>query len=147
MKPEKQPQIALLLGYLIPGLGHFYLGKEKKGLFFMLILCFTFLLGFYLCDYNQVAIYEINLENHREFRPSFIAQAGIGLLAWAPALYHKMEVRISEDSPREVDPRFALGLLYMMVAGLLNILVAQNAFEVATDKKKDPKELPPQQKE
>lgn len=35
LPPRKKPWLAALLGALIPGLGHIYLGQYRKGLFYL----------------------------------------------------------------------------------------------------------------
>ncbi|RME03181.1 MAG: hypothetical protein D6805_07340 [Planctomycetota bacterium] len=137
---KKSAEIGLLLGILFPGLGHWYIGKRGKALFFAFVLGGTFLLGFYLCDFGEVAAYDFVRTSdgyHREWRYSFLAQMGIGVLSWVPAAYRKFRNYRDEDPLPEEAERMRVvpskrlhGLLYMMVAGILNILVAYNAFEL-----------------
>ena len=127
---EKQRWLAFFLGYAVPGLGHIYLGKKGKGIFFLLTLYTTFLIGFSLANFHYVAPFERDIDGQTSFRYTFIPQAGIGLLAWGIALSTRMTIVITEEEPRTVPPERPIGMLYMMIAGLLNLLVAQRAYEL-----------------
>ncbi|MBI3099698.1 MAG: hypothetical protein HYY93_15925 [Planctomycetes bacterium] len=63
--------VALLLGWLIPGLGHVYVGRVAKGFFFFGILMTTFVAGLWLADYRGV-----RWEDHPFY---FVGQFGSGL--------------------------------------------------------------------
>lgn len=77
----KQPAIAALLSWLVPGLGQLVQGRRLKGLLFMAALVPTFLFGLWLGDGRVVyASWKPG-----EKRWAFICQAGIGA-AGIPAL-------------------------------------------------------------
>ncbi|RME76334.1 MAG: hypothetical protein D6785_13875 [Planctomycetota bacterium] len=133
---DKIPFLAFLLGYLVPGMGHIYIGKKGKGLFFLVLLLGTFLFGFYLCDGSEVAPWQKNGYGKIERRYSFLAQAGIGLAAWIPAGLQGFTIPVQEKEGGIIEPRWSLGLLYMMISGILNLLVAQDAYEKAVFLKK-----------
>jgi hypothetical protein len=44
-RPAGNPFLAVLLAWLYPGLGHFYLGRRKTALLYAAIVTATFLLG------------------------------------------------------------------------------------------------------
>jgi hypothetical protein len=73
----KNPALAALLSWLVPGLGQWYQGRRLKALIFMVSLMGTFLAGMWLGDGKVV---------YSSWRPSdrrlhFIGQAGIGVAA------------------------------------------------------------------
>lgn len=77
----KNPVLAAVLSWLVPGLGQWYQGRRLKGLVFMVSLIGTFLAGMWLGDGKVV---------YSSWRPTdrrvhFIGQAGIGAAA-IPAL-------------------------------------------------------------
>ena len=133
METPKFPLLAFVFGYLIPGLGHWYLGKRKKAILFFCLICCTFGIGFTLANFSEVAPRQQIVDRGRsisvEWRYSFVFQAGAGLLAWVPAAMHHFTIVL--DKPGAVSPFQHIGWLYTVIAGLLNLLVAQDAFEKA----------------
>jgi len=121
----KSKYIALLLGWLVPGLGHFYAGKRKKGaIFFAAIMASAAVglaLGAFRNCYFEVEHYQI------------YAEAGNGLvtLAASAAMWilraQPIEVTATAGDLAGIVP---IADLYLMVAGLLNYIVAANAFDI-----------------
>ena len=77
----KDPLVAGILAWLLPGLGHFYQGRNAKGALFAICIMGTFLYGLYLGGSKEVgwgrAVYF-------SFRPSdwrlpWLCQIGVGL--------------------------------------------------------------------
>lgn len=103
----------LVLGWLVPGLGHMFLGKWGKGLFIFLVLTLTFLAGMVLADFRGVTF------DDNQFY--FIGRYGSGLTLG-------LNLLVLSPVPRGlVTPRlYEVGTLYMSLAGLLNILVLFN---------------------
>jgi len=110
-KPGKKPTYFLvLLAWLIPGAGHWYLGLRARGVIIFLTVCFTFLLGLILGSVEVI--------DPQYAKGWFLAQALGGLPAiLGAALQDKMQP-ITEIYGRGVD----LGQVYTGVAGLLNML-------------------------
>ena len=50
----KDPLIAGVLAWLVPGLGHFYQGRNAKGVLFIVCILGTFIYGLYLGGSNEV---------------------------------------------------------------------------------------------
>ncbi len=77
----KDPFIAGVLAWLIPGLGHFYQGRIVKGTIFMVCILGTFIYGLYLGGSDQVgwgrAVYFSFRPN--DYRLQWLCQIGIGL--------------------------------------------------------------------
>ena len=92
----KEPALAALLGWVIPGLGHWYQGRRAKAVLFFVCIMGTFVYGVYLTSSNAPvdnkkdttigwgrAVYFSWRDNDR--RLPYLCQIGIGLPA-LPAL-------------------------------------------------------------
>lgn len=137
----RDPSLAALFAWLIPGAGHFYQRRYAKGLLFLVCILGTYFFGLALGEGKVVYA----SWNQVDRRWQFPLQLGVGLPA-APALVQSMIVRRGNPPllgglmapPRDPDAlakwhydlnlRFELGTLYTMVAGLLNILAIWDAF-------------------
>ena len=77
----KDPFVAGILAWLIPGLGHFYQGRKAKGSLFAICILGTFVYGLYLGGSPQVgwgrAVYFSFDE--KEWRLPWLCQIGVGL--------------------------------------------------------------------
>jgi len=133
----RHPEVAAVLAFLIPGLGHVYLGKYFKGL-----VAFVFLLGLYASGLFVTRGECISLDRDRGHPFAFFAQVGCGLPTGLALLRsHTAEVRkwfggendlsLSDDVENAEYiarlPRLDEGLLYTMIAGLLNLLLIHDA--------------------
>jgi hypothetical protein len=146
----KDPFVAGILAWLIPGLGHFYQGRNAKGALFSICILGTFVYGLYLGGSSQLgwgrAVY-FNFDD-KEWRLPWLCQIGVGLptvpmtmLQWKfrdhPILHGFMAPpapdREAGGNPslariqRELPHYFELGTVYTMIAGLLNILAVYDA--------------------
>lgn len=115
--------IACLGGAVIPGLGHALLGKWDRAVVFFGSIAIMVTLGIHL--------------QGRLFGPDFgdffsalkfIADAGSGLLYWIPWL-----ADIAKPEPTAYTYDYANVFIY--VAGLLNMLVIVDAFDIALGRK------------
>jgi hypothetical protein len=134
--------LAALLAWLLPGAGHYYQRRYFKSAIFSICIFTSFALGMFMaggrCVYASW--------NGTEKRWQYVLQAGIGLPAM-PAALQAWRARNNEQpllspnfmtaprSTRDLDEwnrltasGFDMGTLYTMVAGLLNILVAFDAW-------------------
>jgi TM2 domain-containing membrane protein YozV len=84
----KNPGVAALLAWLIPGLGHLYQGRTLKGVLFFLTVCGLFFFGSWLGAWRVVYLRWDN----DEWRFSYLAQLGVGLPAF-PAAFDALDVR------------------------------------------------------
>jgi len=89
----KDPMIAALLAWLIPGLGHFYQGRMAKAILFFVCIMGTFAYGVYLGGSDELgwgrAVYASWRPGNR--RLPYLCQIGIGLPAM-PALVQAVRV-------------------------------------------------------
>ncbi len=73
----RNPLLAAVLAWLVPGLGHLYQGRLFKGRLFLVTILGTFLLGWWIGG-GRVVYHEWQAG---EKRLAFIGQAGIGMAA------------------------------------------------------------------
>jgi len=116
--------ISLALGWLIPGLGHISQKKYWRGLIFFLCITCMFLLGLFL----QGRIYSFQTENPLTIL-AFFSDIGIGAFYFLSKIF-------SFGLGNLKSTTFEFGTAYIAGAGLLNYLVALDALDIATGKKK-----------
>ena len=109
---DRHPLLAWILGWLVPGAGHWYIGQRDRGAVLAGTLVGCFLAGVLLGGRGTVT----------DAHPEFLAlQCGAGLpaaAAWA----------VSTPDPADVPvSRRDLGMLYTLVPALLNLVVAMDA--------------------
>lgn len=115
--PPGDPLVALVLGWCIPGAGHWVLGQRGKAIFFFLAIMLTFAAGVVLADFRNVK----NLDN--EFY--WAGQLGSGLI------YLIANIFIGHvPAGRMPIEWYEIGLLYICVAGMLNIVLLLNLFNL-----------------
>ena len=153
----KDPGLAALLAWLIPGLGHLYQGRTAKAILFFVCILGTFAYGVYLGGRSDLGY---GRANYMSFRPGdnrlhFLCQVWVGLPSF-PAVVQAVRVgrgevplwngfmappRLEGDnnaalrgSPTldtlnyELSTRFELASVYTTIAGLLNILAIYDAW-------------------
>jgi TM2 domain-containing membrane protein YozV len=142
----KNPRLAALLAWLVPGLGHFYQGRIGKGVLYSTCILGLFGLGFYLGDGKIVYWRWVNpLNDPEHFRLYYIGQFFSGLAA-LPALiqatlrawgFDTILWGFMAEPPADVlnglHPKLSklmeIGPVYTTVAGLLNIFAIYDAYE------------------
>ena len=90
----KQPEFAAFLAWLIPGLGHLYQGRTKKGAMYMSVILTLFVAGLWLGDGRVV---------YASWRPTdtrwwFVCHAGIGVAA-VPAVVQSVSMTGTNHEP------------------------------------------------
>lgn len=152
----RDPALAVILGFVLPGLGHIYQGRRAKGLIYLACILGIFVYGNFLGEGRVVyASFSMREEDRRL---PYLAQMWIGLPA-APALIQKYRAEKGKSPilggfqapprpsqnfetgrlpanraewtvshwSRHLGNRFEIGTVYCMVAGLLNLLVVFDA--------------------
>ena len=119
----------LLLAWAIPGAGHFLMGRRRVGGLLFFAITATFLFGLISSEGRAVSV--------RKHPYAFAAQVGAGLLTVVPAGYRlTLDLRPETVRPPDSDiplyARLDLGLLFTMVAGLLNLVLVHNVYERST---------------
>ena len=113
-KQPLDPMSSGVLAWLVPGAGHWALGRRAKAAMFFVLIIGTFLAGWIRSDCANVWFERGRLHT--------LAQLGGGLITFALGLG-----RASADPKEAVMHLFEIGTLYTMVAGLLNVLVVMDA--------------------
>jgi TM2 domain-containing membrane protein YozV len=90
----KDPALATLLAWLVPGLGHLYQGRTAKGVLYFACLMSTFAYGCYLGGSSEVGWARVVYFAWRDddTRLAYLCQVGIGLPA-LPALIQANRAR------------------------------------------------------
>ena len=165
----KNPFLAAILAWLVPGLGHLYQGRTGKAILFFACIMSVFLFGCYLgsdTKYGPARVVYAKW-NPGEKRLFFIPQAFIGLAAIPAVLQENLVnqglpprwggLMASPNSPLADKPKdnptlnnlyhqlgryFELGTIYTVIAGFMNILVIFDAIcgpVIETERKSDEK--------
>ena len=117
------PGVAAAVAWLIPGAGHLLLGKRQKGVVFLLAIPAMFALGLGLdgrmfpFDFSQPLA-----------GLAAIAARGVGTPALVAGWFGWGQGVVTAAS-------YEYGNTFVIVSGLLNMLVALDAFDVASGRK------------
>jgi hypothetical protein len=122
---RRSPAAAIALAWLFPGLGHIYLGRRRTGLAFALIVTVTFLLGLSF----QGRLYTVEAGQPLTILATF-AVYGAGLL--------NIAARVLSDNPAGtiLSVTYEYGCAYILTAGLMNLLLILDAYDIATGRKR-----------
>jgi Family of unknown function (DUF6677) len=145
---ERAPVAAVVpcvLALLTPGLGHFYLGKKGRAAVFFFVVLSAFSLGLasggtaslidpqqplsYLATFDNLALGPLDL---------------VGRMATVGGLEYRLPPE--EGNPRRValmnklrervkHPTYEYGNTFLLTAGLMNILLILDAFDIAAGRK------------
>lgn len=145
MADTKKVFIACLLAWLVPGGGHLYLSKRAKGLIFLVIVLLTFTTGLAL----QGRVYLANGEQPLSYLATFanLALGPLDLIG-RQASYDRILYMFPSESNRllyqEILERtrsrilsltHEYGTTFVLTAGLMNILLILDAFDIAIGRK------------
>jgi hypothetical protein len=153
----KEPWLAALLAWMLPGMGHMYQGRTGKGLLFFICVMGTFLFGLWI---GEGKVVYASSPGEEPWRWQYYCQLGVGVPA-LPALVQRERrednkpplwngfmappsrepKQLMDDSgnlttqPNELaawtvkmHPFYELGTVFTVIAGLLNILVICDAY-------------------
>jgi hypothetical protein len=115
---ERRRGVGFLLAWLIPGAGHVFLGRWKKGLCLLLLMASTYLFGMYVVGFRAVSF---------EDNPFYyVGQYGSGVTFLVAQVLGMEKAFPRQDNPSWFDP----GLLYVCVVGLLNLVLMINTLDL-----------------
>jgi uncharacterized protein DUF6677 len=116
--------VAVLLAWIFPGLAHAYLGRRRTALLYALIVTVTFLLGLSF----EGRLYTIERSQPLTILATF-AVSGAGLL--------NMAARFLSSNPGGtiLSPTYEYGCAYLLTAGLMNLLLMLDAWDIASGRK------------
>ena len=119
-----QPAVPCLLGCLLPGAGHLYLGRWGRALVFLGAITTLFVLG--------VAM-QARLEINQGLEDPLALLFGIAqMAAGAPYLLARL---LAYGAGNVQAVTFEYGNTFTAVSGLLNILVVLDAYDLAVGRK------------
>jgi len=142
----KNANLAALLAWAVPGLGHIYQGRVAKGILYSVCIGGLFFVGMAMGDYKVVYWRWISpMADPENFRLTYIGQFFVGLAALPgllQATWHRLGFGdpilwgyLDAPKPHEVNRLYSssrlveVGSLYTVIAGLLNILAIFDAWE------------------
>lgn len=116
--------VAVLLAWIFPGLGHAYLGRRRTALLYALIVTATFLLGLSF----EGRLYTIERSQPLSILATF-AVSGAGLL--------NLGARLLSSNPNGtiLAPTYEYGCAYLLTAGLMNLLLMLDAWDIGSGRK------------
>jgi hypothetical protein len=122
-RPTTNPYLICAAAWAVPGAGHLWLGRAQKGLIFLLALPLMFATGLWL--------------DGRLF-PFEFGQPLVALAAFADigmGLPYFVAKATGAGAGDVIKQSFEYGNAFLIVAGLLNMLVVLDAFDVAEGRK------------
>jgi len=116
--------VAVVLAWLFPGLGHFYLSRRRSAVVYAVVVTVTFLLGLSF----QGRLYTVEAGQPLSILATF-AVAGTGLL--------NLAARVLSDNPggAVLAVTYEYGCAYLLTAGLMNLLLMLDAWDIAVGRK------------
>lgn len=112
--------VAMVLGFLVPGAGHFVLGRRGRALAFFAIVVFMFGMGLFV-DGSMYTLRESRGE--LLLRLASIGSMGSGLL-YILGVSFGPQGDISQ-------PMFEYGRTFTLTAGLMNLLLVLDCWDIA----------------
>ena len=116
--------VAMVVAFLIPGAGHFFLGRRARALAFCAIVVFLFALGLSV-DGSMFTLRESRGE--LLLRLASLGSMGSGLLYIFGAYFGP-----SGDITR---PMYEYGRTFTLTAGLMNLLLVLDCWDIARGRK------------
>jgi hypothetical protein len=150
----KNRQLALLLAWMVPGLGHYYQGRISKGILYSVCILGLFGVGLFLGDGRIVYWrWQYPMSNPETFCFPYLFQFWTGLpavlgIVQATLLHYSKDFILwgfmAEPTQTAINSLYPkgklaeIGTLYTMVAGLLNVLAMYDAYEGPAHIESDP---------
>jgi hypothetical protein len=125
--PSRSPYLILALSWLVPGSGHFLLGKRGRGALIFGAVAVSFVLGL--------------LMRGPMFQPksgdllTILIQYGGFLADLSSGLFYLLSVWLGYAQEDMAGHSHDYGAKFLVAAGLLNILAIVDAWDIATGKK------------
>ena len=121
--PSVNPTLASIVSWVLPGAGHLWLGRRQKGLIFLVALPLMFAVGLFLK--GRLFPFELS-------QPLVALAALAGLGNGLPFFIAKL---LDVGQGVVTAASYEYGNTFVIVAGLLNMLVALDAYDVALGRK------------
>lgn len=140
-----RPAVACALAWLAPGAGHLYLRRPLKATIFFCLVLVMFFLGLSLHGRAYIVDREQPLLSALATFANF-STGPLDLLA-RTLTYHRVTYRLPEEGnpehevlmarvrERVLKPTYEYGSIFMLTAGLMNLLLILDAFDIAIGRK------------
>ncbi len=115
---EQNLLLAMALGWLVPGLGHIYMKKWRRGIICGTSIVLLFLIGLYLCQWTYTS--------WDDFPFYLIGKYGSGFVLYVQAL---LTTKKAIDFTTHFH-YYEIGVLFISVSGLLNATTIFNLIDV-----------------
>ena len=109
------------LALLVPGAGHFFLGRRKKAVLLAAVIVLTFILG--VCLDGKLYSFEKGQSGSETLINYIGALAGLG-----NGILYILGVGLGFADGRIEERTFEIGVTFLLSAGLFNILAAVDAY-------------------
>lgn len=120
------PYIISLPTLFVPGLSHFLLGKKIRAIIFFLVILITFFCGIFL----NGGIFFLR-ESNWLYSLASLGEMGMGL-----TYFLCLVVKVNRTSPEIISSlMFGYGTTFLISAGLMNMLLMMDAFDIAIGRK------------
>lgn len=126
--PLRSPLLVIVLAWLIPGSGHFLLGRRGRGAIVFVTVLVTFLLAILM----RGPMFQVSANGDLLSR---LIQYGGFLGDVATGLLYFVSVWLGYAPPDQAGHTPDYGSKFIVAAGLLNILAIVDAYEIATRQK------------
>jgi hypothetical protein len=117
------PALVVLAAWLLPGLGHLWQGRRQKGLIFLVTVPLMFAVGLWLGG----RLFPFEFRQPLVVLAAF-ADLGIGLPYFVASALNLGAGSVTASS-------YEYGNAFLIVAGLLNTLIALDAYDIALGRK------------
>ena len=115
---------AIVLAYLVPGAGHLYLGRRARAITFFCIVVVMFLIGIAI----DGDLYTIGQANGSLLRMlAALGSLGSGVIYWI-AVWMGVHGDVTSST-------FEHGTAFTITAGLMNLLLVLDVFDIAQERK------------
>ena len=125
--PIRSPLLVLGLSWLVPGGGHFLLGKRGRGALIFASVALSFVLGLLM----RGAMFEPKTGDML----TTLIQYGGFVANLMSGLFYLLAVWLGYSEPDQAGHSHDYGAKFLVAAGLLNILAMVDAWEIAKGKK------------
>jgi hypothetical protein len=144
-RPRVSPFAPCILAWLVPGLGHAWLGRRGRAAAFFLVVLATFVLGIAsggastVIDRQQPLSYLAIVDNLAMGPFDFVARRlTLGELVYRlpdPEADPRRQEIMARVRDRVRIPTYEYGSTFLLTAGLMNILLILDAFDIAAGRK------------
>lgn len=122
-RAESNPYVAAILAWLVPGAGHLLLGRRARGFAFLVIVLVTLWVG---------TRYDGNLYHVVPNQPLTLLATFACMGLGAPYFLLRFGIHYQGDI---LSAGYEYGTAFVLTAGLMNLLLVLDAWDIATGRK------------